>query len=263
MVLLDSPMNLSLSELQSFLREALNNPEISVQGDEADKNNFIILWGKMAFALMHIDSPIPSETFDIALRTSFGLQNGEQLVKAHKAHLIISPINAAGHQLAAIYNALGVMTLADLIREKINVLAHFWSASEILMDADQFKQALAGAESAFSKYRRKEANAWYDLPVQRWVGMRMISPDRQTQFGARTQGLAALTGFEIQIDPFPSSPQEVAKHLYGMASYALNHGPVFKDGDTIGISAEQQFRISRRADNTPVLWVMVIESTCH
>ncbi|GLS24927.1 DUF4261 domain-containing protein [Marinibactrum halimedae] len=270
MVLLEEAMRTTAPELETFFQEKLGNPDITIQGAPDDNNSFVMLWGKFAFSIMLIDQPIPAETFEVALRTSQGLSNGEQLIAAHKAHLIIAPLKHATHQLQAIYNAMGLMTLADFLSEKSKPLAYFWSGSQILADAEGFGKALAGASQAMDKYTNKESDPWYDLPSTYWVGMRMLSPDRKTQFGAVTAGLASLTGFEIQVDPFLGKPVEAAKHLFGMAGYALNHGPVFKDNDTIGIGGQQQFRMrlqpgasSGQAPNdlpVPPRWIMTLET---
>ncbi len=260
MALLAESLVFTAPALEQLLKTELKSESISVVGSSLEGS--VITWGRMTFTLMTINKPIPAETFDTALRTSHGLRNGAQLISDHKAHLIISPLNAVKDQLQAIYAALSVMTLTDIIANRSKPLGYFWSNSEILQDHDQFAQALAGAEKAMGKFTAKERDPWYDLPVTCWVGMRMISPDRKTKFGAVTQGLAAITGFEIQIEPFQAKPAEVAKHLYGMASYALNHGPMIKDGDTIGISQQQRFRI-RRQTGTPTTsprWLMTVEA---
>ncbi len=86
----------------------------------------------------------------------------------------------------------------------------------------------------------------------------MISPDRKTIFGAVTKGLDALTGFEIQIEPYKCQPAEAAKHLFGMVAYILANGPVFKEGNTIGVEQNRSFRMHflPAKGQLPARWLM-------
>lgn len=108
------------------------------------------------------------------------------------------------------------------------------------------------------KFNQKVPNALYGLPATFWTGIRFYSPDQATQYGAITKGLDALTGFEIQIDPYVNTQAEVAKHLMGMVAYILANGPVFVDGNTIGIEQDKNFKMNLvpAKAGMPARWVM-------
>ncbi|ABC27518.1 conserved hypothetical protein [Hahella chejuensis KCTC 2396] len=262
MMLLASPFTLSVTELEAYLREELDNQSVTVQGSENAEDGYVITWGGMAFAVMVIDKPIPADTFNVALRTSHRLKNGEQLIKDHKAHLIISPLNTTDDQLRAIYSALRVMTIADLLAQRAKPLAFYWSNSEVLADNEQFAQAVRVAGEAMEKFNSDVPNALYGLPTTYLAGIRILSSKDKNMFGAITKGLDALTGFEIQIDPFQCKPSEVAKHLYSMVGYILANGPVFSEGNTIGIERDKQFRMRKIPANDvlPARWAMNVET---
>lgn len=262
MVLLSEPLSISGDDLQTHLREKLN-PGITLVGEGNSEAGFLITWNDTTYAVMRIDKPIPSDTFATALKTSHGLPQGERLVADHKAHLIISPMNGADHQLSAIFGALGIMTLADLIAEKASPMAFYWSNSEVLADNKQFADHVKKAAEAIGAFNKKVPNALYGLPATLWAGLRFFSSNQQNKVGAITKGLDALTGFEIQIDPFESKPAEIAKHLFGMVAYVLANGSVFKEGDTIGIEKDKNFRMKwvPAKDGMPARWVMKLETT--
>jgi hypothetical protein len=213
------------------------------ENESNSDTGFMISWNDSTYAVMYVSQPIPKNTCDVALQTSHGLQNGDQIVKEHEAHLIISPLNGTDSQLRAIFSALGVMTLAELLAQKASPLGFFWSNSEILADNQQFSHHVKSAGDAIGAFNQKVPNALYGLPATFWAGLRMISPDRKTKFGAVTKGLDALTGFEIQIEPFQCKPAEAAKHLFGMVAYILANGQVFKEGNTIGIEQNRSFKM--------------------
>ncbi|ABC27520.1 conserved hypothetical protein [Hahella chejuensis KCTC 2396] len=222
----------------------------------------MITWGGLIFTIMSIDKPIPADEFDVALRTSFRLKNGENLIKSHKAHLIISPMNAMNDQLQAIYLALRVMTIADLLAQQSEPLAFYWNKSQVLADCEQFSQAVREAGDAMQKFNSNIPNALYELPTTYLAGLRILSSDNKSRFGAITKGLDVLTGFEIQIDPFDGKPSEVARHLYGMVGYILANGPVFSEGNTIGMEQDKLFsmRMIPSNEELPPRWAMKLES---
>jgi len=222
MILLSEPFSITAEALQAYLREKLN-PELTVTGDSNNKDSFIITWNNMAFAVMCVDQPIPTETFNTALILT-----------------------------------LGVMTIADLIAIQAGPEGFYWSNSEVLVENDQFASYTGQAGEALGKFNQKVPNALYGLPSTLWAGLRFFSPDQKTQFGAITKGLDALTGFEIQIDPYINTQAEVAKHLMGMVAYILANGPVFVDGNTIGIEQDKNFKMNLvpAKAGMPARWVM-------
>lgn len=257
MILLSKPFSITIEALQAYLHEKLN-PDITVAGGDRSETSFVITWNNMTYAVMCVDQPVPRETFDMALRTSPGLQNGGKMVEEHKAHVIISPLTSSDKQLKSIFLALAVMMIADLIARMADPLGFYWGNSEVLAENKQFASYTEKAGEALGKFNQKVPNALYGLPSTLWAGLRFFSPDQKTQFGAITKGLDALTGFEIQIEPYVSTQAEVAKHLLGMVAYVLANGAVFQEGNTIGIEQDKNFKMTWVSEKVgmPARWVM-------
>ncbi|RLU00338.1 DUF4261 domain-containing protein [Ketobacter sp.] len=260
MILLSEPFSIAAEALQEYLREKLN-PELTVTGDNKNRESFVITWNNMAFAVMCVDQPIPSATFNTALKTSPGLIDGEKIIATHKAHIIISPLTSSDKQLKSIFLALGVMTIADLIAIQAGPEGFYWGNSEVLVENSRFASYTGQAGEALGKFNQKVPNALYGLPSTLWAGLRFFSPDQKTQFGAITKGLDALTGFEIQIEPYVSTQAEVAKHLLGMVAYTLANGAVFQEGNTIGIEQDKNFRMRLIPEKSgmPARWAMSLD----
>lgn len=261
MILLSEPFSITVEALQAYLHEKLN-PNITVAGNSSSEAGFVITWNNMTYAVMCIDQPIPRETFNMALKTSPGLQNGDKMVMEHKAHIIISPLTSSDKQLKSIFLALGVMTIADLIARIADPVGFYWGNSEVLVEHDQFASHTEKAGEALGKFNQKVPNALYGLPSTLWAGLRFFSPDQKTQFGAITKGLDALTGFEIQIEPYVSTQTEVAKHLLGMVAYVLANGAVLQEGNTIGIEQDKNFKMIWVPEKAgmPARWIMKLIS---
>lgn len=245
MILLTRPLSLDPVSLQQSLQQRLNAPSLSVHARPGNRDSLVVSWGEASFAVMNLDQPIPADTFETALSISFGLQDGEQRIAAHHAHLIISPISAAKDTNQAIRNAIGTLQLAGALAdqtEQSGVTAHYWSAAQTLTDPDGLADARARAEAALAAHQAGQADAWSGLPLNLWLGMHLIPDQKAEGYGVTSEGLRSLTGFEIAIAPYPAEAAEVARHLFNISGYLLGSGARFNDGDTLGISDTEQFR---------------------
>jgi hypothetical protein len=250
MALLAAPLALHPATLQTQLQQALGDPAITVHGHG---DGLLVTWGEAAFAVMAIDQPIPADTFETALRISYQLKDGERLIQAHRAHLIVSPVSGAQDTDQALRNAIGVMRLSQALTAPMEaplqrgaeVLGHYWSSAQVLTDPTGFKEATTRAEAALAAHQAGQAgqaDAWSGLPLDLWLGMQLI-PDQKVQgYGVTSEGLRNLAGFEIAIAPYQAEAAEVARHLFNIAGYLLGSGARFNDGDTLGVSATEQFR---------------------
>ena len=259
MILLTKPLSLDPLSLQQSLQQQLNDPGLRVHASPGKGDSLVVSWGETSYAVMSLDQPIPADTFQTALAISFGLQDGEQRIAAHHAHLIVSPISGARDSDQAIRNAIGTLQLAGALTEKLgqaNVTAHYWSSAQVLTDPDGFADARARAEAALAAHQAGQPDAWSGLPLNLWLGMHLI-PDQKAQgYGVTSEGLRNLTGFEIAIAPYQVEAAAVARHLFNITGYLLGSGARFNEGDTLGVSATEQFRahnLPAKGEQPPML----------
>jgi hypothetical protein len=79
-------------------------------------------------------------------------------------------------------------------------------------------------------------------PIQLWVDIRVFRNEDGTS-GLFTTGLRALGHKEIEAPRMPMPPAELRDWMENIIYYLLENGPVLKDGQTIGVSAEDQIPI--------------------
>lgn len=259
MVLLAKPIQAAVSDIERALQQYF--PGAPAQIEPAGDNAWVIDWIGLKFTVMHIDKPIPAETFDTALRTSYGLQNGKELVSQHQAHLIIAPMQKATSFHQAITMSGYTMYLTDALSNLAGPLAYYWSSSESLIDLSQFKNSLVGFSQAIELNRKGEENSAAYFPATYWVGLRLFSPDQKSLFGAITKGLDSYIGYELEIRPLTWKPQEIAQRIYGTISFLFRYGDVVNDGETLGVSETEHFRIRKQAatEDMPARLVLTLE----
>ncbi len=263
MALLAEPIVLEAEALERYLKEQAPDENIQIQsGEQGESHSLIILWRKTAFAVMAIDKPIPTETFTTALRTSYGLKDGEQMTAGHRAHLIMTPLQLAQHHGQAIIHSIMLVELSNMLANYGKALGFYWSNSETLADPAQFSQAVDGVKAAMAQQARGERDAGNQLPITLWVGIRLFSPDQKTNFGALTKGLNAFLGYELEIKPVQWKPGDIAERVYGTVAYLFSNGPVLQSGQTLGVNDKEHFRISQEpaTESLPQRLVLELES---
>ncbi len=257
MILLKNHSSLAEKALTQHLSQLPGNLTVTASQDGA----FMVQWGPNTFVIMQVNHAIPDETFQIALQTSYGLQNGEQLVAEHQAHLILSPLNSNEDMGPAIATAFDLMRLSHSVAQMENTLGFFWTSSETLHDQALFDHSVSGLEQVMQMQAKKQEGAQSALPATYWVGLRLLSNNRGATLGAMTQGLNAFLGYEIEIKPTNWPAKVLAERIYGTITYLFTNGPILQAGQTLGVSKIEQFRISFEpaTDRRSALLVLTLE----
>jgi hypothetical protein len=79
-------------------------------------------------------------------------------------------------------------------------------------------------------------------PVDIWVHVGMASP-KEGETNLRTVGLAAFGAMEIEVVGTRLPYEDAFLRVNDFAAYAMMHGPVLKDGDTIGEDADEKITV--------------------
>lgn len=81
-----------------------------------------------------------------------------------------------------------------------------------------------------------------DLPLYNWIyfGLR----EENGKHSVYTNGLANFNKMEMEIIESNISIEELNEMMFNLAHYVISYDVTLKDGETIGLSAEQKLRIS-------------------
>lgn len=243
MMLFDKPRGLSLTDLEEAQKSAEAENQITVTKHSSDQDNaFIAKWKDKYFAIMDIGQPVPQEIFNNVLQFGFGLENGQKIVEEQKAHIIVTNVVQADNLEDAILNAVGITEITDMISHIQKPIGHYWSHADTLSNQDQFEKGVAGVREALTQQTEDKNSAASHLPHTMWTGFRLIGTDTN-KIGAKTIGLNVFTGYELEIVPIDWPPVELAKRIYGTVQYLLNNGSVLEDGQTLGVTEDEHFRL--------------------
>lgn len=174
-----------------------------------------------------VDAPIPAPDMARACRMSLSWPEAEAAVAGHQAHLVIAPLGKGTRPLA---DAISVTVLALAAAGLAGPVALWWPSAGLLAPPDR----LTAAAAALNQDR---------LPIELWVNLLPLSDPKAGRVLA-TEGLEEGFGLmEIEAPIGGPRPEQAAGRVIGLVEYLLTHGPVLKDGDTIGVSQTEKIGI--------------------
>jgi hypothetical protein len=173
-----------------------------------------------------VEAPIPKEELLPMLRTSPYWQGDDALIMEHKAHLIVAASGEAEPKRLAL---ILTRSVAAILATTDTSIAVYWGAGTVITQKDAFCH--------FAKSATLD-----QLPLYSWIDFRCY-PDG-SGYGLFTHGMKSLGFMEIKIPHSSGSAEDTVGLAFNIAHYLLDHGPIIKNGDTIGMSADQKLKIT-------------------
>jgi hypothetical protein len=198
--------------------------------DRGDGGVFSFNVGDEFFALALMPAPYPAKDIEGPIATSWmwPAQPPIESVKRHRSHLLITMTGGAADPIR---RRLMLTAVTALAAKQPEVMAVYWPEATLVLYPPVFINMAA------------EINSPETPPLYLWVDLRAFRNQDGTT-GLFTTGLAPLGHMEIEIPRIDMEPGELRDWLVNIMYYLLANGPVLKHGQTIGMSAEQQIRIS-------------------
>lgn len=198
----------------------------SVKWDEESLFSFNA--GDEFFACVHLKGQYPDDLEGpIATTWMWPREMSIENIKQHRSFLMITMTGGAEDPVR---RRLTLTTVTALAAKQPGVMAVYWGDASLVIFPPLFVEMA------------EENNTPRSPPLYLWVDLRAFRNEDGTT-GLFTIGLAPLGHMEIEIPRINMEIGELREWLRDIISYLLENGPVLLDGQTIGMSAEQQIRI--------------------
>ena len=225
LLLLDAQKPVNGGALAEQVRHVVAPLGLSVEliEETKDAKPALLMVGGVALSIGAVSSPVPTGTMDRAVSTSMAWPEAGNAVTAHKAHVIIGCINKPTDHQQAIHFAMVTTFVTGAALDLYDGLGAFWGSAELMLSPD-------GLRGAIRTMLAKQ------LPVEDWINLSWYRGERTEQgeaLGAVSLGAHAFLGMEIEVQPAPQTPIEIAQCIFATLRYLLAHGNVLRDGDTI------------------------------
>lgn len=246
--LFDRPVVLDLPTIVDVLRKRHPGIEIDLPPTASGATAPVIRCAGQNIVLMVMSMPVPRESWDLPGRRALATWPAAlDVLGAHAAHVVVSTVGRAETPAQQLQAARAVTAVTGGLIATIPAAAVLWDGL-VAHSAERWEQL---SRETFAGYPR--------IPFPLWVS---IHPFRDGHIiGAITFGLTPFGGREIEFEGAGADPNEIVTKVAGLIVYVLEHGPVLRDGDTLGAGESDRIRIhhavSRRVEGLPVLQATV------
>ena len=213
-------------DLKGTIQELRTKWNLNVNDNDADNKAAVLVIGNYKVAMVNIPAAIPEREVELTAEYNYFWENGVKETSKHKGHIVLSIMNGGENPLQ---ENLLFSKIASSIMNNSKAIG-IYIGGRTLVVKKEFYQA--------SVKMMSEDN----LPLYNWIyfGVRQNN-GKQSIY---TFGLADFGKMEMEIIDSKHSIEELNEMMYNMVHYVLAYDVTLKDGETIGLSADQKLKIS-------------------
>lgn len=218
-----------LAALNARLPEAEAREIDTPKGGEQD-DALMIEIGDAVYVCIHINAPVPKDTFEHAAAASHFWQDAGEALAAHKSHVVVAEFSAGSGFEAKKASALHVSLITAAVSELTDTIGIHWTTGETVTRKEPFLDEMGQLGNG----------VW---PVYVWLQYYWIGGKDKENPGLATHGLRPFLGRELEFEPGGLDQQTLFARAGQIASYLLDNGDILADGETLGISDNERIRI--------------------
>ena len=227
MAALNGPVQLGATEFEALLK---SYPEASkFKNFSQSEGSFTFGDGQAIVGISLVPSPISWIALEIPCKSSWLWPEASESLRNHTQFLFV---NLVGPELKIIDAMLKLTCVMAAICSLPQCAGIYWGAAELVLKPGYFARQ--------SKDMSRE-----HLPLYLWVNF-FGQRNHDGSSSIFTKGMKSLGFMEIEMLDTHKPSSDLVGFAFNVAHYLLGHGPVLKDGDTIGMSADEKIRIHHR-----------------
>ncbi|MBQ0787085.1 MAG: DUF4261 domain-containing protein [Oceanihabitans sp.] len=223
MVLLEEPNSFNL---KGTVQELRTKWKLEVNDEDADDKAAVLVIEDYTIAIATIPAAIPEGEVENTAAYNYFWKNGVEESSKHKGHIVLSIMNAGKN---AVQENLLYSKIASAVMNNSKALGIYIGGRTLVLQKDFYQDNV-------------DMMTEEDLPLYNWIyfGLRKEN-GKQSVY---TYGLADFGKQEMEIVASENSLEELNEMMFNLAHYVIAYNVTLKDGETIGISADQKLKIS-------------------
>jgi hypothetical protein len=223
MILLEEPNSMKIKNVISNLR---NEWDLNIDDKESSDSVSVLRIDGYRVVIVNMPYPIPGDEITTFAEYNYFWKNGTAEASKHKGHIILSIMN----------------TGKNLIQE--NFIFNKVAAS-ILKNSKSLGIYIGNRNLLLKKeFYLKNTDMMTDenLPLYNWIyfGLRKSNG----KLSIYTFGLADFNKNEMEIVESDKSLKELTEMMYDLVHYVIISDVTLKDGETVGLSANQKLKVT-------------------
>jgi hypothetical protein len=223
MILLKKANSLNM---EGVLDELQKKWEIDIQNTDSDDETAIINIDGYKVAIGNISAPIPTDEVKTAAAYNYFWTDAVEQTSKHEGHIILSIMNSGRNPIQE--NILFSKVAAAVMNNSKSIGIYIGSRT-LVLSKDFYLTNL-------------EMMTEDSLPLYLWVYFGLRSENGR--HSVYTYGLTDFGKKEMEIVESVKDLEELSEIMYNMSHYVIAYNVTLKDGETIGMSAEQKLQIT-------------------
>jgi hypothetical protein len=213
-------------DLKGTIKELRTKWNLKIDDKDTNEETTVLTIQDYQVAIATIPVKIPEQEVENQAEYNYFWKNGVEETSKHKGHIVLSIMNSGKNPVQE-----------NLLFSKI--------ASSVMNNSKSIGIYIGGRTLVLKKdfYQANvEMMSETDLPLYNWIyfGLR----EENGKNSVYTYGLANFNKMEMEIIESNVSIEELNEMMFNLAHYVISYDVTLKDGETIGLSAEQKLRIS-------------------
>jgi hypothetical protein len=198
----------------------------AAQEQQWQENNLVFHFrdGMIAVALM--PAPIPWSDLEGPCATSWWWEEATEKMRGHKYHFIVTVM---GGTIPPVERRIILTNLVATVLRHTDAVGVYWAEGTVVHAPETFLEQSEGISET-------------QIPGQLWIDVRLEQNDDDS-FRCFTTGLAPLGHLEIEVPRATLKPQEVLEFVGDTACYMVNTNTPIADGETLGRTATEKFKV--------------------
>lgn len=226
MILFGGMPDLSAKELEQALSS--NWPDLPSNSDVAEQDNTLSFrLGTADVVIGTMPAAIPWSDLEGPCSTSILWPDAASVIREHESHAIVT---VRGELSPIELSTLLTQATAASMASSPQSLGVFWTNAALVVPKDLFFDFAVQVMP-------------HGPPLPIWVDCRVGWNESKSLSTGFTTGLVELGLMELEALDATEPPAELKKRFEAIAGYLLENGPIIKNGDTVGESADEKIRI--------------------
>jgi hypothetical protein len=192
---------------------------------EKDQISFSVGNDHVIIALMRV--PFPQSDLEGPIATSVLWPKAAEELKGHTGHLIVTVLRQSDDPVDDSRMLTRVCT--SVLATCPEAPGVYWGNATLLVPSKIFQEFATEIMPGMA-------------PLHIWVDFRVGWTADGISSGF-TSGMKALGHMEFETESARESPGDLRERFSSLAAYVLEHGPVIKDGDTVGEDEKERIRV--------------------
>ena len=194
---------------------------------EWEGTNLVFSFRDAMIAVALMPGPVPWSDLEGPCATAWWWREAEEKMRAHKYHFVVTLM---GGTIPPVERRVILTNIVRAVLRRSDAVGVYWAEGTVVHEPTSFLEQSEGISET-------------EIPGPLWIDVRVEQNDDDETFRCFTTGLAPLGHMEIEVERANLKPQELLEFVGDTACYMVNNKMPIKDGETLGRTATEKFKV--------------------